>query len=987
MDPDDQGLPRVETVQPNQQFQARRTQYVRDGYGHPIEIIVTAELGAPHPAGTGGVAFEQQSRSTRIFYDLFGYKTREINPLGHEQQFAYDPALGVEVAHLDVNRNLTTRVLDGFGRSLRTIPATGADTLMTYSLTPDSPYVVTSTTVGKNGALLSSQATFHDRLGREIREESAAPRGRTQYVWTHYDPAGRVDRVSAPQFSNNIAAAQFAVTTWDSFGRLTSRTEPDGVVSVRASYSGLTSTVTNGRDKRHVVIRDALDVPLRSQSQDEAGNLRGQVIFEHGPFGVLDATTKELNGTQSTTRMTYDDLGRRTDVFDPDRGHTRAVYNGFGEVIYERDPSGAVQWTIYDRLSRPIFLNNPDGQGAIVYDTSPGGIGAVASAQSPDLVTTRRSYDSFGRLARETTGIVAPRAPTAREELTIDWTYDGAGRLESIRYPTLLGGQRYETFYDYSAHAGGVLWAVRDGVGKTLWQAEDVSAFGDLAQEVFGNGLRVRRAIDSRSGLLRGITAAFLPGPFHAEGDPEPVPGIPSGSGLVQDLVYDYDGARNVTLREDRGRSPEPMGNGVDVREFYGYDDLNRLATWTVQASGQPTRTYTYQFDDHGNLTGRTTAGGEGDWTFDYTSSRPHAVTRSTVGSTVKTYDYDWRGRRYADGDRRITYNWFDLPRTTTRNNSTEATFEYDAFHARIRKTAQNAETVTLGNLYERRTPGPSEPATHVFRVPGPGRPIAEVEWSAGGSLLAERYLQTDRLGSVEVVTGSGTTAASRLLARQRFEPYGNTVDPANPLAAPPDQTRGGTRRGFTGHEHDDELGFVNMNGRVYDPSSASFLTPDPLVSRPAWAHAFHPYAYVVNNPTNAVDPTGFEPVGGEGDAEVSIVPVTTTTTVETEDGSQYELRVEGFLVRIERRQWSGIHALRCSREESGEDRPGSAADREGTILEEPTRPSLHRDVVRGQRPDVRNGGGDPSGTQPIVNPLVAESSLVGSCGVSMDRL
>ena len=88
----------------------------------------------------------------------------------------------------------------------------------------------------------------------------------------------------------------------------------------------------------------------------------------------------------------------------------------------------------------------------------------------------------------------------------------------------------------------------------------------------------------------------------------------------------------------------------VDVVERYGYDDLNRLQTWTVIGpSDSPT--YTYHFDDHGNLTGRTTPSGQHQWSFEYTSARPHAITRSTVGSVVKNYDYDERGRRVEDGE------------------------------------------------------------------------------------------------------------------------------------------------------------------------------------------------------------------------------------------------------------------------------------------------------------------------------------------------
>ena len=42
------------------------------------------------------------------------------------------------------------------------------------------------------------------------------------------------------------------------------------------------------------------------------------------------------------------------------------------------------------------------------------------------------------------------------------------------------------------------------------------------------------------------------------------------------------------------------------------------------------------------------------------------------------------------------------------------------------------------------------------------------------------------------------------------------------------------TTRGFTGHEDDEELGLVNMKGRLYDPKVGRFLTTDRAPGK-AW--------------------------------------------------------------------------------------------------------------------------------------------------------
>ncbi|WP_437757383.1 RHS repeat-associated core domain-containing protein [Sorangium sp. So ce1389] len=42
-------------------------------------------------------------------------------------------------------------------------------------------------------------------------------------------------------------------------------------------------------------------------------------------------------------------------------------------------------------------------------------------------------------------------------------------------------------------------------------------------------------------------------------------------------------------------------------------------------------------------------------------------------------------------------------------------------------------------------------------------------------------------------------------------------------------------KHGFTGHRHDDELGLIDMRGRLYDPNLRRFLTLDPFVTDPLW--------------------------------------------------------------------------------------------------------------------------------------------------------
>ena len=66
------------------------------------------------------------------------------------------------------------------------------------------------------------------------------------------------------------------------------------------------------------------------------------------------------------------------------------------------------------------------------------------------------------------------------------------------------------------------------------------------------------------------------------------------------------------------------------------------------------------------------------------------------------------------------------------------------------------------------------------------------------------------------------------------------------------------TLRGYTGHEQLDELALVHMGGRIYDPVIGRFLQADPFVQQPNNIQSFNRYSYVMNNPLNKTDPSGY---------------------------------------------------------------------------------------------------------------------------------
>jgi RHS repeat-associated protein len=116
------------------------------------------------------------------------------------------------------------------------------------------------------------------------------------------------------------------------------------------------------------------------------------------------------------------------------------------------------------------------------------------------------------------------------------------------------------------------------------------------------------------------------------------------------------------------------------------------------------------------------------------------------------------------------------------------------------------------------------------------------------------QYLHTDHLGSVAIVTDQDGSVTERLA----YDPWGKRRFP-NGTADTNDSIIGLTLdRGFTMHEHLDEMGLIHMNGRIYDPLIGRFMSADPFIQAPDNLQSHNRFAYVMNNPLSMADPSGY---------------------------------------------------------------------------------------------------------------------------------
>jgi len=437
----------------------------------------------------------------------------------------------------------------------------------------------------------------------------------------------------------------------------------------------------------------------------------------------------------------------------------------------------------------------------------------------------------------------------------------------------------------------------------TIWHAANRTAEGHLQTELFGNGLYTHREINNETGLVSNIRT-----------------GVVDGS-IIRDLEYEYDARGRITSKIDSSAHTDGSYDINTQESFYYNDSQGRLSDWSFSqaiqeeaydpVSGTISTTerdnqleHTYEHDDVGNLTYKTSAG-----TMVYDPTTNHLESRTHNGEAT-SYAYDSNGNLITGDGRSYEWTSFNKVASVSRGGQT-VDFTYDASHKRIVKQAANETRYYVNPGYElvERTRNGITETVHRYTIFHENDQVAVFEKteqageeSTQQAIYADSisYVHRDILGSGELITDS----RMNILARQFFSPYGEKVDD---LLKAQSETLGETYqaaklgtgmiqsesddlgadlwaeyeqegegdallsrftagasaqdltgvRGFTSHEAIEEIGLINMNARLYDPVIGRFMSADSIVPDLYTPLDHNRYSYVRGNPVIARDPTG----------------------------------------------------------------------------------------------------------------------------------
>ncbi|NDP22878.1 MAG: hypothetical protein GZ091_17640 [Paludibacter sp.] len=694
--------------------------------------------------------------------------------------------------------NFTTRLLTGVKDYLGNTVTYGYDTWRrkNYELRPDG----TSTTLAWD---------WNTNDLNRLMFETQTSTGQPQTV-TYADAFGRETHKEVQGFENNTWVC--SDKEYDTFGHLKRNSAPykmgDTPLWTTYSYDEYNRPTkviqSNGSNTTYSYTGNQVSENKDGVLTSKITDATGQTISTTDAGGMVsytyraDGQTESINVAGVVTSFEYDDYGRQIKLIDPSAGTVQTDYVDATHTATQTWNSGKQISTVSNKFGQTLSKTTPDFITTYSYDPT---FGRPTGSISTNGTSKYLTYEpTTGRLSTLTETV---NSKTYQEV----YGYDDKGRIGSITYNTNPGANPISYPVTYKYNTNGYLSQLLNGTDN-LYTVNSVNSLGQETNVLLGNNLSTSKSY-TPEGLLTNVTT----------------------SNNIQNMSFDFNRI-NGTLNS---RTDNRRG----LTESFTYDSQYQLKSY-----GSGIYHQTMDYNPNGNINTKTDAASNYGYNI---SGRPYQLSGVSGIPNIATGLSTPIDISYTVNSRPTSINYNGYSATFTYNDA------YDRAAEQIKQgtTLLTAKTFFAGGKYEIETTG----GVDVQRLYLDGSPYtASIVLEKTGAAASQLYyLHRDYLGSVtQISDNNGNLAAEysydawgRMRNVNTWQPYAQGSQPTLKFG-----------RGYTGHEHLNQFGLINMNARLYDPVLGRFYAPDPFVSS-GFSNDFNRYMYCRNNPLMYTDPSG----------------------------------------------------------------------------------------------------------------------------------
>ena len=734
----------------------------------------------------------------RYGYDLGNNLTALTYPNGQQVTRGYDAA-GRLTSITDWLGHTTTVSVDGDGQTAAVAYPNGVTATQTF----DAADRLTASTDTAAGSTLASFSYTHDANGELT---STAPTGVSQPNETYsYTQLNQLASVNSAAYSYDAAGnvtrlASGATMTYNAAGEATAFTPAGGSSPATLSYDPSGNRL-NGLAPDGTAVNYTYDQANRLTSIGGGGSGSAVGLVAGGEYHSLavgDDGTIWAWGNNS-----YGQLGNGTTTSTPTPVHVTGLSDGVAVA------AGAVSSAALTR-SGTVFTWGDNTYGQLGDGTT---VASSAPVQVPGLTgVSSVAAGNYHVLAVKTDGTVEAWGSNAAGQLG-DGTTTSRTRPVAVQGLTgvvqvAAGGLPGWAGQSVALRNDGTVWtwgygkSGQLGLGSTtsnptptqvpgLTGVVQIAAGGDDTYALKSDGTEWAWG-DNSYGQL-GTTAAK-----HTQSSPIQVriSGVTAiGAGGTHALAVKTDGSVWAWGNNNTGQ----LGDGGACGKICTTPVASSGLTGAVAVTGGYVHSLAVLGDGSLRAWGRNAEGELGDGT---TTVRPTPVTVEGLpsvkpaGSVNATYTYDGSGLR-----------------SSRTSGSTTQHFAWDV----------------EGSVPLLLTDGSTS-----YIYDDAGVPVEQI--STAGTAL---YYQHDQYGSTRLLTDSSGSVAATF----SYTPYGDLTSHTGTADTP---------LRWNGQYEDTESGLYYLRARYYDPTTAQFLSRDPLE-----ALTRAPYGYASGDPLNGMDPSG----------------------------------------------------------------------------------------------------------------------------------